>query len=63
MVRLNPSESSLIVSLVHLQALALNGTVQTADLANVTITVPASWATEFRKATVTGRGYLQVRKP
>ena len=47
--------------MLRLQRLSLNGTVQSRDLVNVTITVPPIWADQFFNATVTGKGYLNVR--
>lgn len=38
--------------------LSLNDTVESRDLVNVTITVPATWGNNFNNATVTGKGWL-----
>lgn len=46
---------------LRLQRLSLNGTVESRDLVNVTITIPPIWAHELFNATVTGKGYLNVR--
>jgi hypothetical protein len=43
-----------------LQRLALNGTVRSQDLVNVTIQLPPAWAVELFNATVTGSGYINV---
>lgn len=47
--------------ILHLQRLSLNGTVESRDLINVTITVPPRWAIDLFNATNTGKGYLNVR--
>ena len=44
-----------------LQRLSLNGTVESRDLVNVTITVPPIWGEEIFNATITGKGYMNVR--
>ena len=43
------------------QRLALNGTVQSQDLVNVTIQLPPAWAVALFNATITGSGYVNVR--
>ncbi len=43
------------------QRLALNGTVQSQDLVNVTIQLPQAWAVALFNATITGSGYVNVR--
>lgn len=43
------------------QRISLNGTVESLDLVNVTITIPAAWGTDLVNSTITGLGYVNVR--
>ena len=48
---------------LRVQTIKLYGTVTSADVVNISITVPPAWAASLYRAEVFGQGMVDVRKP